>query len=113
MEEPGFGGVRDDASTAREAALDGIYGARTSVPAAALASDEAVRAYKRLAQVQRAFRSLQSVALKVRPIHHRLENRVPPHVFLSIPPYYVDAHIRPPLAPTFLDADSPPPPPHR
>src|SRR5260370_26835333 len=75
IEETGFSCVRDDASIAREAALDGIYVVRTSVPAAALGSDQAVRAYKRLAAVERAFRSLKSVDLKVSPIHPPLEPR--------------------------------------
>jgi hypothetical protein len=76
IEESSFSFARDAASIAREAALDGIYVVRTSVPAAALSSDEAVRSYKRLAQVEQAFRSLKSVDLKLRPIHHRLEERV-------------------------------------
>ena len=107
IEETGFSCVRDDASIAREAALDGIYVVRTSVPAAALASDEAVRAYKRLAQVERAFRSLKSVDLKVRPIHHRLENRVRAHVFLCMLAYYVEWHMRQALAPMLFDDDDP------
>ena len=73
IEETSFSFTRDEQSIAREAALDGIYVIRTSVPAAALAADEAVRAYKRLAEVEHAFRSFKSVDLKVRPIHHRLE----------------------------------------
>src|SRR4029077_11198994 len=83
----------DDASIAREAALDGVYVIRTSVPAAGLSSDEAVSAYKRLAQVERAFRSLKSVDLKVRPIHHRLEERVRAHVLLCMLAYYVEWHM--------------------
>ena len=60
---------------------------RTSVPGVALAPDEAVQAYKRLAQVEQAFRSLKSVDLKVRPIHHRLEDRVRAHVLLCMVAY--------------------------
>jgi Transposase DDE domain len=67
IEETGFSFTRDEHSIAREAALDGIYVVRTSVPAAALSADEAVRGYKRLAQVEQAFRSLKSVDLKLRP----------------------------------------------
>ena len=107
IEETGFTFVRDDASIAREAALDGIYVVRTSVPAAALASDQAVRAYKRLAEVERAFRSLKSVDLKVRPIHHRLEDRVRAHVFLCMLAYYVEWHMRQALAPMLFDDDDP------
>src|SRR6266481_4364857 len=107
IEETGFSCVRDDASIAREVALDGIYVVRTSVPAAALGSDEAVRAYKRLAQVERAFRSLKSVDLKVRPIHHRLEDRVRAHVLLCMLAYYVEWHMREALAPMLFDDDDP------
>jgi hypothetical protein len=107
IEETGFGFVRDDASIAREAALDGIYVVRTSVPAAALAADDAVRAYKRLAEVERAFRSFKSVDLKVRPIHHRLEDRVRAHVFLCMLAYYVEWHMRQALAPMLFDDDEP------
>jgi Transposase DDE domain len=90
IEESGFSFTRDEHSIAREAALDGIYVVRTSVPATALTADEAVRSYKRLAQVEQAFRSLKSVDLKVRPIHHRLEERVRAHVFLCMLAYYVE-----------------------
>ncbi len=105
--ETSFACARDDASIAREAALDGIYVVRTSVAATALASDEAVRAYKRLAQVERAFRSLKSVDLKIRPIHHRLEDRVRAHVFLCMLAYYVEWHMREALAPMLFDDDDP------
>jgi hypothetical protein len=107
IEETSFVCARDDASIAREAALDGIYVVRTSVAATALASDEAVRAYKRLAQVERAFRSLKSVDLKIRPIHHRLEDRVRAHVFLCMLAYYVEWHMREALAPMLFDDDDP------
>ncbi len=80
---------------------------RTSVPAAGLSSDEAVSAYKRLAQVERAFRSFKSVDLKVRPIHHRLEERVRAHVLLCMLAYYVEWHMRQALAPMLFDDDDP------
>jgi hypothetical protein len=107
IEETGFSFSRDDASIAREAALDGIYVVRTSVPATALSSDEAVRSYKRLAQVEQAFRSLKSVDLKLRPIHHRLEERVRAHVLLCMLAYYVEWHMRQALAPILFDDDDP------
>jgi hypothetical protein len=107
IEEDGFTFVRDDASIAREAALDGIYVIRTSVAAAGLSPDEAVQAYKRLAQVERAFRSFKSVDLKVRPIHHRLEERVRAHVLLCMLAYYVEWHMRRALAPLLFDDDDP------
>jgi hypothetical protein len=107
IEETSFSFARDDASITREAALDGIYVIRTSVLPAALAADGAVAAYKRLAQVERAFRSLKSVDLKLRPIHHRLEERVRAHVFLCMLAYYVEWHIRRALAPMLFDDDDP------
>lgn len=107
IEETGFSFTRDEQSIAREAALDGIYVVRTSVPASALAAEEAVRAYKRLAEVERAFRSFKSVDLKVRPIHHRLEQRVRAHVLLCMLAYYVEWHMRQALAPILFDDDDP------
>lgn len=95
--------ARDQAGIAREAALDGIYVIRTSVPQEALGSEEAVRAYKRLAAVERAFRSLKSVDLKVRPIHHRDPDRVRAHVLLCMLAYYVEWHMRQALAPMLFD----------
>jgi hypothetical protein len=100
-----FSFTRDEESIAREAALDGIYVIRTSVPAAALPAEQAVRNYKRLAEVERAFRSLKSVDLKVRPIHHRLEQRVRAHVLLCMLAYYVEWHMRQALAPMLFDDD--------
>jgi len=107
IEETGFSFTRDEHSIAREAALDGIYVIRTSVPAATLGPDDAVRTYKRLAQVERAFRSLKSVDLKVRPIHHRLEERVRAHVLLCMLAYYVEWHMRQALAPLLFDDEDP------
>ncbi len=107
IEETGFSFTRDEQSIAREAALDGIYVIRTSVPAATLGSQDAVRTYKRLAQVEQAFRSLKSVDLKVRPIHHRLEQRVRAHILLCMLAYYVEWHMRQALAPLLFDDDDP------
>jgi hypothetical protein len=107
IEETGFSFTRDEQSIAREAALDGIYVIRTSVPAATLGPEDAVRTYKRLAQVEQAFRSLKSVDLKVRPIHHRLEERVRAHVLLCMLAYYVEWHMRQALAPLLFDDDDP------
>ncbi|MGH6638066.1 MAG: IS1634 family transposase [Polaromonas sp.] len=77
-----------------EAALDGLYIIRTSVPAAQMDAPQCVRNYKSLAHVERAFRSLKTIDLKVRPIHHRLENRVRSHIFLCMLAYYVEWHMR-------------------
>ncbi len=79
---------------AAEAALDGLYIIRTSVNAERMDSETCVRTYKSLAQVERAFRSLKTMDLKVRPIHHRLENRVRAHIFLCMLAYYVEWHMR-------------------
>ncbi|MGH8857862.1 MAG: IS1634 family transposase, partial [Polaromonas sp.] len=77
-----------------EAALDGLYIIRTSVPVAQMDAPQCVRNYKSLAHVERAFRSLKTIDLKVRPIHHRLENRVRSHIFLCMLAYYVQWHMR-------------------
>ncbi len=79
---------------AAETALDGLYIIRTSVPAALMDAPECVRRYKSLAQVERAFRSLKTIDLKVRPIHHRLADRVRAHIFLCMLAYYVEWHMR-------------------
>jgi len=79
---------------AAEAALDGIYVIRTGVPKRAMSSGDAVRNYKALSSVERAFRSLKTVDLKVRPIHHHLETRVRAHIFLCMLAYYVEWHMR-------------------
>jgi hypothetical protein len=77
-----------------EAALDGIYIIRTSVPTAQMDAPECVRNYKSLAKVERAFRSLKTIDLKVRPIHHRTADRVRAHIFLCTLAYYVEWHMR-------------------
>jgi Transposase DDE domain len=79
---------------AAEAALDGIYVIRTGVPKRTMSSGDAVRNYKGLSSVERAFRSLKTVDLKVRPIHHHLETRVRAHIFLCMLAYYVEWHMR-------------------
>ena len=78
---------------AAEAALDGIYVIRTSADEAEMSAGAAVLNYKRLAEVERAFRTLKGVDLQVRPIRHRLEERVKAHIFLSMLAYYVQWHL--------------------
>jgi hypothetical protein len=95
--------ARDEVAIAREAALDGFYVLRTSVPAAALAAPAVVRAYKSLAQVERAFRSLKTVDLEVRPIFHWSAPRVRAHVFLCLLAYHLEWHLRQALAPLLFD----------
>lgn len=85
--------IRDD-EIAREAALDGIYIVRTPLAAAKMDAPEVVRSYKSLTDVERAFRCLKTVDLKVRPIHHRLADRVRSHIFLCMLAYYLEWHMR-------------------
>jgi transposase len=99
----GFRWERHAERIEQDAALDGIYVLRTSVPAQQLDSEQTVLAYKRLATVERAFRSLKSVDLEVRPIHHRLPDRVRAHVFIALLAYYVEWHMRRALAPVLFD----------
>jgi len=81
------------ARVAEEAALDGIYVIRTSVTGDAMTSEQAVLSYKRLADVERAFRTMKGMDQHVRPIRHRLENRVRAHLFLCMLAYYVQWHM--------------------
>ena len=92
--EHSFAFQRKHDSIAAEAALDGLYIIRTSVPAAQMQAPDCVRNYKSLANVERAFRSIKTVDLKVRPIHHRLPDRVRAHIFLCMLAYYVEWHMR-------------------
>jgi transposase len=87
----------------RDAALDGIYVLRTNVRSEQLDREQTVLAYKQLATLERAFRSVKSVDLNVRPIHHRLPDRVRAHVFLVMLAYYVEWHMRQALAPVLFD----------
>jgi hypothetical protein len=107
IEEEGFAYERDLASITEEAALDGIYVLRTSVPKEVLSTNETVGAYKSLSQVERAFRSLKTIDLKIRPIRHRLADRVKAHVFLCMLAYYVEWHMRQVLAPILFDDHDP------
>ena len=86
--------ARKTDAIAAEAALDGLYIIRTSVLSTQMDSAECVRNYKALANVERAFRSLKTIDLKVRPIHHRTADRVRAHIFLCMLAYYVEWHMR-------------------
>jgi transposase len=94
---------RDEQSIEQEKKLDGIYVVRTSEPADRLSSADAVRTYKGLSQVERAFRVLKSLDLRIRPIHHRTEDHVRGHIFLCLLAYYVEWHMRKALAPLLFD----------
>jgi len=87
----------------REAKLDGIYVIRTSEPLERLSASDTVRSYKRLAEVERAFRCLKGMDLLVRPIRHRTQTRVPAHIFLCLLAYYVEWHLRRAWAPLLFE----------
>jgi Transposase DDE domain len=89
-----FGYARKSEQIAEEAALDGIYVLRTSVASERLDAPDVVRAYKQLKEVERDFRILKGPELEIRPIHHRLEQRVRAHVFLCSLALYVEWHLR-------------------
>jgi len=94
---------RDHATIAAESALDGFYVLRTGLPADALNAADTVRAYKSLARVERAFRSLKTVDLDIRPIFHWVSPRVRAHVFLCMLAYHLEWHMRQALAPMLFD----------
>ena len=99
--------ARKQEQIAAEAALDGIYVLRTSVPERDLDAPEVVRAYKQLKEVEKAFRTLKG-PLELRPIHHRLEDRVRAHVFLCMLTYYLTWHLRQAWKPLLFDDEQPP-----
>jgi len=97
---------RQQDAIAAEAALDGFYVIRTNLPAEACSTEQVVLAYKGLSQVERAFRSLKTTDLDIRPIHHRRARRVRGHVLLCMLAYYVTWHMQQALAPMlFTDHD--------
>jgi transposase len=98
-----FSFARKQDQIAAEAATDGLYVVRTSLPAETLDDSATVRSYKSLAQVERAFRCIKTVDLQVRPIHHWLADRVRAHVFLCMLAYYIEWHMRQCLAPMLYD----------
>jgi Transposase DDE domain len=99
---------RKQAQIDEEAALDGFYVLRTSVPADQLSAPDVVRSYKALAQAERAFRTLKGPELELRPIHHRLEQRVRAHAFLCLLAYYLEWHLRKAWAELLFDDEHPP-----
>jgi hypothetical protein len=93
IEDDRFGFALREEQIREEASLDGIYVLRTPLPPQTMEAAQVVRSYKSLATVERAFRSLKTVDLKVRPIHHRLADRVRAHIFLCMLAYYVEWHM--------------------
>lgn len=94
-----FAYERKTAEIKRESELDGIYVIRTCEPKERLSAEDTVRSYKSLAQVERAFRCLKGVDVRVRPIYHRTADHVRAHIFLCMLAFYVDWHMRQALAP--------------
>jgi hypothetical protein len=94
---------RDQQAIATEAALDGFYVLRTSLSAKAMTATDTVSAYKSLARLERAFRSLKTVDLEIRPVFHWTSPRVRAHVLLCMLAYYLEWHMRQALAPLLFD----------
>jgi len=105
-----FTATRNQSAIDAEAALDGIYVIRTSLPATDMATNRVVATYKSLARVERDFRSIKAIDLQLRPIHHYTEARVRAHVFLCMLAAYLVWHLRQAWAPlTFTDEHRPSP----
>lgn len=98
---------RNEDSIATDAALDGFYVVRTSVPPTELSPEGAVIAYKRLARIETAFSRLKSHQLRLRPIRHHLETRVRAHVFLAMLAAHLEWHLRRALAPLLFQDEHP------
>lgn len=102
----GFDFSVDEEKVKAEAALDGLYVVRTSLPADRIDAADTVRTYKSLALAERAFRSFKTIDLQVRPIHHHLEGRVRAHIFLCMLAYYVQWYMQEALRPlTYADEE--------
>ena len=103
ISDTSFSFARKDTEIAAEAATDGIYVVRTSLPAESFDDATTVRSYKSLALVERAFRCIKTVDLQVRPVYHWLADRVRAHVFLCMLAYHLEWHMRQRLAPMLFD----------
>lgn len=98
-----FAFARNTDAIETEGKLDGVYVIRTNLGKTTLAASDIVRAYKSLSQAERAFRSIKTIDLEIRPIHHRLSDRVRAHVLLCMLAYYLEWHMRQALAPILFD----------
>jgi len=105
--DEGFGFSRNDAAITAEAALDGIYVLPTNLSAEQSNAAETVRAYKSLAHVEHAFRSMKTVDLELRPVFHWTAPRVRGHLLICMLAYYVEWHMRQRLAPMLFDEHDP------
>ena len=103
IEDNSFSYRRLDEKIAREAALDGMYVVRTSLLPETLTAEQTVSAYKDLSQVEWAFRSLKTMDLQLRPIHHWKDDRIRSHVFICMLAYYVEWHLRGALSKLLFD----------
>ncbi len=103
IEDGLFHWSRREKAIRREAEMDGIYVIRTSEEGPSWSAADTVRRYKSLAQVERAFRTLKGIDLRIRPIFHRTANHVRAHIFLCLLAYYVEWHMRRSLAPLLFD----------
>jgi transposase len=103
ISETSFTYTRNETRIREEAALDGLYVIRSSVDEKVLDSDEVVATYKRLANVERAFRCIKTVDLSLRPIYHRNDERIRSHVFICMLAYYVEWHMRAKLRPILFE----------
>ena len=103
ISETSFTYTRNEKRIREEAALDGLYVIRSSVDEKVLDSDEVVATYKRLANVERAFRCIKTVDLSLRPIYHRNDERIRSHVFICMLAYYVEWHMRAKLRPILFE----------
>lgn len=106
IEDNFFSWSRNEELIRREAALDGIYVIRTSEPEVSLSAADTVRTYKSLSQVERLFRTLKGIDLRIRPIRHRSEAHVRAHIFLCMLAYYVEWHMRKALASLLFDDEN-------
>ena len=107
ISDDGFTYHRNDERIRDEARLDGVYVIRTSVPAETMDAEDVVLRYKDLSRVEWGFRHLKTVHLEVRPIRHRLDERVRAHAFVCMLAYYVVWHMRRALAPLLFQDDDP------
>ena len=98
---------RNEKAIREDKNLDGLYVIVTNLKKEEMTPEKVVASYKCLTKVERAFRSLKSVTIKVRPIHHRLEKRVRSHIFLCVLSYYVEWHMRQALKPLLFDDEEP------
>jgi hypothetical protein len=106
IEDGRFEYARHYENIEQEARLDGIYILRTGEPPEAISSEDTVRTYKSLGQVEQAFRCIKGAGLRIRPIHHRTEDHVKAHVFLCMLAYYVHWHMRKALSSVLFQDDA-------